>query len=315
MECTIKWNILTKAEWIKLYKTIKGCTLLQSHTYARTLSILGNYNDLYGVIEINGQRAGIVVALEKKALNGILHVISVDRGPLWFEGFGSNQHFAAFINEYNRQFPKRLGRKRRLIPEISANPLVEQVIKEAGFVKTGKPSYQTVVMDLQKPLKELEAGIRKSWRQSLTKARKAGFEIEWDKSGAKLPWILKHYQLDRQKRGYDGPDIPVLKALSEAFAKENNLLIGIANLDNRPCAAILIYMHGRGATYQIGWSMENGRKHCAHHILLWEALAQLKAGEINYFDLGGVNDESARGVKTFKTGMGGKLVELAGLYI
>lgn len=314
MICTIKWNIVTNSKQSKAYESINSCTLLQSHTYARTYERNRGYNVRYGVVEIDGKEAGTVTALEKYALNKILHVISVDRGPIWFDGFGTSEHFAAFIGEYNRQFPKRWGRKRRIIPEMQEDPSIDEIMRQAGFVKTAAPPYQTICVDLQKPLDQLHGELRKSWRQSLQKAQKANLGIEWHQDGTKLPWMLKHYQLDKQQRGYDGPDIAFLKPLCEAFAKEKKLLIGIAKLDNVPCAAILILMHGRSATYQIGWSTENGKQHCAHHLLLWEALAQLKAANVYDFDLGGVNDESASGIKTFKTGMGGKLVRLAGLY-
>jgi lipid II:glycine glycyltransferase (peptidoglycan interpeptide bridge formation enzyme) len=120
--------------------------------------------------------------------------------------------------------------------------------------------------------------------------------------------------MDKLQRGYDGPDLPVITALGQRFAVEKNLLIGTAKLENNKIAAILILCHGTSATYQIGWSSEDGRTHSAHHRLLFESLSQLRARGITDLDLGGINDDSAKGVKTFKTGMGGETIQLAGLY-
>ncbi len=253
--------------------------------------------------------------MEAGILKNLIHAIIVDRGPLWFEGYGSLAHFEAFITEYTRQFPQRFGRKRRFIPEMPASPQMDSIMSNAGFTKTASSPYQTVILDLEQSRDTLRAGLRKSWRQSLVKAEKSAMVIEWDDQAKTLPWLVKTYDVDKRQRGYDGPDTAIIRALGTEFAKDKNALIGIAKLDNRPIAAILILCHGRGATYQIGWSSEDGRKYCAHHRLLWEALVQLQGKQIARLDLGGVNDEAAKSIKTFKTGMGGELIMCAGLYV
>ena len=314
MICTVKWNFVTDSQYVQEFSAIKGCTLLQSHTYACAVSKIYNQRPLKGLIEINGQKAGLVQAMQVGILKNMLHAIIVDRGPLWFDGFGNEDHFKAFIEAYNRDFPQRFGRRRRFIPEIKKSPDIDAIMKANGFTKKPAAGYQTIWLDITQDKKTLRANLRKSWRQSLQKAEKSPLTIIWDDAGAKLPWLLKAYDLDRKQRGYDGPDLPVLQALGTAFSLEKNSLIGVALLDNRPVGAILTLCHGDSATYQIGWTSEDGRKYCAHHRLLWELIEQLKTKNIKNFDLGGVNDETAKSIKTFKSGMGGRLVELAGLY-
>ena len=257
----------------------------------------------------------MVQAMQAGLLNNLIHAIIIDRGPLWLEGYGTPEHFEAFVKEYNRQFPKRWGRKRRFIPEMETSPNIDAIMTAHGFTKSAALPYQTIWLDLTQSLETLRGNLRKTWRQSLVKAEKSALEIEWDESGASLPWMLKHYQLDKQRRGYDGPDGAVLQVLGQYFAAEKKLLIGTASLDKKPVASILILMHGRSATYQIGWSTEDGKKHCAHHLLLWKSLGTLKAKGYKDFDLGGVNDGAAKTIKTFKSGLGGRLVHLAGLYV
>ena len=79
-------------------------------------------------------------------------------------------------------------------------------------------------------------------------------------------------------------------------------------------AAILVFLHGSSATYQVGWTTGAGRKLGAHHQLLWRAVVQLKERGVLDFDLGGINDDGAAGVKKFKQGLGGKEVRLVGFF-
>jgi lipid II:glycine glycyltransferase (peptidoglycan interpeptide bridge formation enzyme) len=77
---------------------------------------------------------------------------------------------------------------------------------------------------------------------------------------------------------------------------------------------VLIFRHGRGATYQAGWTTEHGRQTRAHHLLLWRAIETLKADGVAALDLGGINPRMAEGVTQFKEGLGGEPVTLIGLY-
>ncbi len=64
--------------------------------------------------------------------------------------------------------------------------------------------------------------------------------------------------------------------------------------DDKKIASVLVLLHGTCATYQASWSDVQGRKFNCHNRLLWEAIQQLKAREIESLDLGGVNRGSAK---------------------
>ena len=70
-------------------------------------------------------------------------------------------------------------------------------------------------------------------------------------------------------------------------------------LENDAIASILLLCLGCCATYQIGRISDTGWTYAAHNYLLWHAVKFLKDRGIKDFDLGGINDESAKGVKRF----------------
>lgn len=307
MLCNIQWNVLNFPEWDEKFNRVNRATLLQSYSYAQAMSEMKGQKPRWGVIEIDGQEAGLLQIFEVGALNNMIHAVILDRGPLWFEGFGSKEHITAFFTEFNRQFPRRIGRKRRIIPETNVD------LEPLGYKKAGE-AYETIWINLRKPIDSLKKDLKKNWRGTLNKAEKQNFKIEWDESGEHFSWLMQNYAVDKETKGYQGPSVRLMTTLAKYHNLREELLIGRAILDGNAVAGILILRHGAAATYQIGFSSDAGRSSGAHHILLWNAASHLKSKGIKDFDLGGINEDTAKGVKQFKSGMGGQKVKLACMY-
>jgi hypothetical protein len=313
--CEIRWNALSLEEWQARFDKITRSTILQSYSYAQAAVPTEKVRARWGLIIINGQEAGLVQLMEAGIFFNLFHAVIIDRGPLWFDGFGGALHTKIFFDEINKQFPKRLGRKRRFIPEIEGGAAAEGILKQCGLVKrTDQSPYQTLWWDLQQDGETARAKLKNGWHGSLKKAERAGLEIEWDRDGIFYPWLRDLYARDKQKRGYGGPSPKLLDNLARFSTQENPMIIGKAQKDGQDIAGVLFLTHGCAATYQIGWSSEQGRQNCAHHLLLWRARSMLKEYNIRELDLGGVNDETAQGIKKFKEGTGADFVRLIGHY-
>lgn len=312
--CKIDWNVIRPSNWAEYFQRVSNSNLLQCHGYARVMCNLNHQIVRWGLIYIDEKEAGLVQVLEAGLFKNVLHALIVDRGPLWFEDFGSLCHFEAFARALNAEFPKKIGRRRRFIPEIEDSAEARIVLERSGFKKSSDKTYETIMLDLQKRPEELKAHFKKKWRNTLTKAQKGAVKLEWDDKGQYLASFLQRYQKDKALKNYSGPSLRVMKALGENFAKNNNLLIGRAIAKGEQIGGVLFLCHGQGATYQIGWNAQAGRDLGAHYLLLWDALHVLKSKNIKTLDFGGVNDEGAKGVKKFKEGMGGYLISLPGIY-
>lgn len=307
MTCTINWNVLSFPEWEQRFKQLNRASLLQSYPYAQAMAELKGQKPRWGLVKIDNQEAGLVQILEVGLFKNIIHAVILDRGPIWLDGFGEPAHVEAFFKEFNRQFKNRICRKRRIIPETAIN------LETLGFEKTGS-GYDTIWLDINRPVDELRDGLKKNWRGTLQKAEKANFTLEWDSKGDHLAWLIQNYAVDKETKGYDGPSVKLLKALVKYHLPRGEVVIGKANLDGKEVAGILILCHGCSATYQIGFTSDEGRSNGAHHLLLWQALGVLKFKRIKHFDLGGINDETAKGVKQFKEGLGGQITSISGMY-
>ena len=313
-DCEIEWNHLTVEAWESRFKTIKRSNLLQSFAYGRAMAILNHQSLRQGVIKINGQEAGLVQVLEAGILWDAVQGVLLDRGPLWFKGFGGILDFEAFLKAFSKEYPKRFGRRIRFIPEVKQSTAAVQVMKDYGYRVASQRGYQTIWLDLSRDLEVLRQNLKSKWRNVLKKAEKQNLEVIWSDKGEHFAWLINHYAADKAVRGYDGPSPKTISILAKEFSRGQNMLIGTALLDGEPIAAILLFNHGSSATYQIGFTSDIGREKCAHHLLLWRAIIELKERDINDFDLGGINEETAKGVKLFKEGLGGKIYETLGLY-
>jgi lipid II:glycine glycyltransferase (peptidoglycan interpeptide bridge formation enzyme) len=82
----------------------------------------------------------------------------------------------------------------------------------------------------------------------------------------------------------------------------------------RTVAAMLFALHGRGATYLIGWSDATGRRLSAHNLLLWHGMSDLYALGAQQIDLGLCDDWRAPGLTHFKRGSGAQVRALGGTW-
>lgn len=306
-------------KWRELFAKTHKAPITQSYEYAQATCRRARKTAKWGLIRINGKDAGLVQITQAGAIKNLLHAVELDLGPIWFDGFGSADDYSAFFSCYNKTFPKRFGRARRILvnapPDANALENIRVELPKLRMRAHDSTPYQTIWLDLSPTKDELRANLKGKWRNMLNKAEKQNMQISFTNDVKELPLILKHYEIDKRKKGYSGPSVSLLRDLAAYFNSSKNVLIGKATLDNKLIAAIVIFVHGRSATYQIGWSSDDGRKNAAHNALLWNAMCELKDRHIQYFDLGGINDETAKNVKRFKEGMGGTLSISPGHYI
>ena len=312
MHCAIEWQTDIRAEdWEKLFRRCQQTTLLQSYPYAQAMREVHKQGVRHGIIYINGDEAGIVQMQEVGLLKQMIHAISVDRGPLWFKGYGSAEHVNAFARALNRLYPDRLGRKRRFLPEIQQGNA--KITLDFWKKSQATRDYKTIMVDLTPSIENIKKNFQKNWRNALTKSEKNKLTVTLDNDLDYLGGFLMNYIKDRVKKRYAGASPKFLSALSKYAAMQNECLLMVASEDGEVIASILVYQHAHGATYQAGWTTPYGREKGAHHLLLWNAIVELKKRGVTHFDLGGYNDETT-GIQTFKEGLGGQNIALIGSY-
>ncbi|MFA5593066.1 MAG: GNAT family N-acetyltransferase [Micavibrio sp.] len=322
MECKVEWNGLSIDEWERRFAAIPFSNFLQSYGYARVYCPHARQKARWGLIRIDGREAGLVQIFEAGLLRNLIHAVMLDRGPLWFEGYGNAMHVKSFFAEWNRQFPPRMGRRRRILPDIEDGATLRKMLPQTGLIETGQAGYQTLWIDLTENIEVIREKLKQNWRGALNKAERAGLKISWAQDAAAQAGCLALYAADKGARGYGGIAPELLRAYMPALAARGELFLARAmgEKDGADMGAdigafVLLASHGRSASYIAGWSGEWGRKNSAHHLLLFEAIRMLQSKGIKELDLGGINDEAGgEGIRNFKEGLGGRPVRYASMY-
>ena len=302
---------MSRDQWTDILNRAPHATILQSWYYAQAMREAKQQSVRHGIIMIDGQEAGAVQMQEVSLFKKAIHGFSIDRGPLWFDGYGNADHINAFAEALDRHFPARLGRKRRFMPEYFGKNHLISLRKWQKDKKINE--YKTFFIDIRPKLADTRSNLKQKWRNILNKSEKSGITSAIDANLSTFSTFLNRYVKDRIEKRYAGISPRFLASLTKYAAMSDSCFILNATEDNETIAAIIIFIHGKGATYQAGWTTPYGRDKGAHHFLLWNAIALLKERGVTTFDLGGYNDDTD-GIKRFKEGLGGHPIALIGSY-
>ena len=175
----------------------------------------------------------------------------------------------------------------------------------------------TVMLDIGITVPELRAQLESRWRSSLVSAESSEMKVHRvGTNEGQYRWLLDNEKKQRLEKHLDGLPIPFFDMYVQSRKQPaKNILTLRSDLGRDRIAAMMFLIHGEAATYQVGWTSDQGRELNAHHLILWRAIEELRERGIRLLDLGGVNTIRSAGVARFKMRTGGKVVTLAGTYI
>ncbi len=311
-EVTLAWDQLDRPAWTDLFAAAARPALEQSWAYGAALQASTRGHVRRGVLATADRPLALLQVYERRWF-GAVRAAQLLRGPVWLSDEIAPAERRAAMQTVRDAF--RLSRGELLIwtPELPDAPNVRALMRGLRMrrVVTG---YRTVWVDLAQDEAALRSGLLGKWRNLLRRAEESGLRVEAEAGGRELGFLIDRYEAERRRRRYIGPSRRFLEALAEAADPEDLLLL-TAYHDGAPVSALLLVRHGQSATYQIGWTGEDGRRLRATNLLLWRAMLRLKSAGVRWLDLGGINGDRAPGVARFKLGVGGEPVALAGTFL
>ena len=308
----VAWDACAAVDWARHLAMAGISSLEQSWAYGEALAATEGCRVRRALITGAGGALAMVQTFEKHRFLP-LDVVRILRGPLWLEPGLSPERRQAVLHLVKRQF--RLSRRELLIwsPELTQGRESLKLMRSCGArqVVTG---YSTVVLDLQPPEDDLRAGLHGKWRNRLVVAEKAGLSVNVASGGRTLDWLVDRAEAFRRRTRFVGPSGALVGAIARAQPDRQDVLVLTAQAQRERLAGALFFVHGRTATYMLGWTGSDGRRSRAQNLLLWRAISALRERGLGWLDLGGVSS-AAPGVARFKLGLGGRLHTLAGTFI
>jgi hypothetical protein len=303
----VHWDGHDTAAWDAAHARATA-PLQQDWAYGSSMQMIG-----VPVLRARVEVEGVLVALAQFIVRRWGTLVSVglcSRGPIWLQAMTAKDK-ALIYAELRRSVPLTGLRWLLITPEeIRGDSLG---LSKWRRVMTG---YATVILDISQSQAVLRAALDAKWRNRLVAAQASALTVHRVGSNpGQYRWLLDHEETQREQRGFAGLPQPFYDIYIQSRQQPAQTLLTLrADLGRDRVAGMMFLLHGESATYQVGWSNEQGRQLNAHNLLLWRAIAELQQRGVRCLDLGGVNTARSAGVARFKIGTGGVVRILAGTY-
>ena len=183
-----------------------------------------------------------------------------------------------------------------------------------GYNKINSAAWGSGRIDLRINENDLLMSFSGKWRNTLRKGIKLGVTTEQINACDGIEYLLKNYTQFQDSRGFSALTDSIIRALAK---QEGNLwdftmLIAKQQGTKEHLGILVTIRAGDSATYLIGFTDHNGRKLQANSVLLWDAILKAKIDGCEWFDIGGLNSTTPKGIAHFKKGIKSELYTLVG---
>jgi len=296
--------------WHKLMCETKVSNILQSWGYGECKRETNGWGIERLVIIEDARVKGYAQVLKRKI--GPFTLSRLNRGPLFLEDTDMTTRLAGLTAVRDKLGNWRQGKFLSWAPECTLEGKYLFHLEGLRINLRRKRGWSSLVLDIQHNESTLRANLRSTWRKTLEASERLDVVIRQSDDEQTYKKFIKSCAAEMKKRG-----VVFSEKFLTLFYKHQSerglqgLLLTISSGET-PISGIYVVVHGNTATYLLGWKDIKAREIGSHHLLVWDAILRLKKINVKYFDLGGIDEELAPGISTFKRGLGAQPFELIG---
>ena len=312
---------LTYSEWEIYQKDCHKINLLQFWQYGIAKLKSENLKVIrYLIINQGGQAVALAQCLIR-IIPFFGGIVRINRGPLLIGEYQTEKNviiLSKSISALMREFKKRRWWLIQVAPEMLESEKSNQLLIKLGFKKLAITPAASGMISLWPSKKNLLMNLKSKWRNCLRKGLR--FDIKINILNGKcfeLDHLLKYYKKLQENKKFSGISNKLILSLVNQVGKKWKFTLFIAyeknhNDINKSIGMLVTICHGDTATYLIGSTNDKGRNLQANYVLLWRAILHAKENGCAWFDIGGLNPSTPKGVSHFKKGLNSKLYTLVG---
>jgi peptidoglycan pentaglycine glycine transferase (the first glycine) len=197
---------------------------------------------------------------------------------------------------------------------------VKEALSQLGWVFSEEQVQfrNTVIVDLSPSADDLLGRMKQKTRYNVRLAARKGVSI---RNGAieDLDMLYQMYVETSIRDGFVIRDAGYYTDVWQTFINAGMADTIIAEVDQTPVAAIIIFRFANKCWYLYGMSRQAHREKMPNHLLQWEAMRRAKSAGCLSYDLWGAPDifnegDPLWGVYRFKEGFGGEIVRHIGAW-
>lgn len=302
-------QIDSKVEWEDLWLGCRRKSLPQTWEYGSAKAMAEGWQVHRFVVFDENEFPTALFQVLVKGLPGLGGVARVNRGPLMLrvEPDGSNHLALHAIAVLVRESRRRRWWMMQIAPLLPPGAEVEDALRAMGFRRQPICPMDSAVLSLEQSDDKLMMGLNGKWRNCLRKGQKLGVMVKLDDGGREhFQWLLDFYRAQQCEKRFDGTSDQMLRALAANQSRlfKFNLYVALDGSGTNQALGVLVTLQfGDVSEYLIGATNEMGRANQANSVLLWEAILDAKRNSCLWFDVGGLAENTPKGIADFKKGL------------
>ena len=308
------------SEWETHLKEIQHFNILQHWLYGEAKEQTSKWKAVRFLITRDGQFVALaqLLVITLPFLGGIARM---NRGPLLNKLIENDYRDSTVCNVIKtlvKEAKKRYWWVIQIAPELANSLGTVQVLRTFGLRQLNAPPYASGLIDLLPNKDHLLMSLKGKWRNCLRKGILLGTKVtKVCGNSSELNILIKSYSRLKQDKGFLGVPDSLIISLAKQEGEGWEFTLFIANEENfenaeNPAGMLVSIRHGDTTTYFIGYTNEKGRKLKVNYILLWEAILHAKQNGCKWFDIGGLNSSTPKGIAHFKSGLNPEYYGLIG---
>ena len=304
-------------EWKELWPQCNKQNILQSWFYGDAKRASDNLDTAYFVISDSGTPLSIMQVLIKSLpLN--FGLARINRAPMILDKPNNDYKKEIVITSVRlviNECKKRRWIMLQIAPEYEENESVENSLRGLGLKKLSNAPWASGIMDLNEDEETILASLHGKWRNCLRKGWKLGTKSKLLSSNSKeVKSLIEEYSKLQQEKNFIGLSSSLIREMS-VIQDENwqfNIFVSPSDSDSLNQGTLVSVHYGKSAIYLIGSTTKEGRKNQCNYVLLWEAIKHAKKSGCIYFDIGGLDETTPKGIAHFKKGVKAIPYKIAG---
>lgn len=260
----------------------------------------------------------IVQVLIKRPFYSI-GIARINKGPLIIsKDFNDNKFILLSLKAIYRFLRQRGIWIIQLAPLIAPSPKNTKFLRQIGFKKRPDIPADSGLISLEGSDEDLMMSFKGKWRNLLRKGQKLGVKVKHSQNNFDyFQILLEEYEFQQKDKNFVGTSNEMLKALKNNQSENFKFNMFFAYIDqfesrNNLLGALVSIQYGNFSEYLIGVTSQKGKTMQANSVLLWSALLEAKKNNGLWFDVGGLNETTPKGIETYKKGMNPDLYSLIG---
>ncbi len=308
-------------EWNAYFKSCRQVNMLQHWQYAAAKERDGKFKAVRFLVVDEVEQVVALVQFLTKTFPFIGGVARMNRGPLLVGDIHCMDRVkvvSEVMSAIRNEARKRKWWMIQVAPELQESEAASQALLKLGFRQLPIEPWASGVFSLVQSEEKLMARLKAKWRNCLRKGLRLGVSVEnSEESNSDVDLLLKHYQKLQKDKGFSGISDSLIFELSCKNCDDWQFTIFIASeagKDNNktPIGMLVTIHHGDTSTYFMGSTNDRGRKCQANYVLLWQAILHAKKTGCKWFDIGGLNNTTPKGIAHFKNGLNAEMYNLVG---